>query len=127
MAAVMDGLGALSQDLSMKPWAYNNQSLRMPSEIIPERPPGRGNQRLTFYHLDIYLIARNTCASHGSRFPELLFIYLSLLSGGRHAALKPAKKIKAQKWNQLCDYDSPSHRSLWVGRAITWAGFASRC
>lgn len=92
MAAVMDGLGALSQDLSMKPWAYNNRSFRMPSEIIPERPPGRGNQWLTFYHLNIYLIARNTCASHGSGFPELLFIYLSLLSGGRHAALKPAKK-----------------------------------
>ena len=57
MAAVTDGLGALYQDLSVKPSAYHNQSLRMPSEIIPERPPRRGNQRLTFYHLDIYLIA----------------------------------------------------------------------
>lgn len=94
MDAVMDGLWALSQDLSMKPLAYNNHSLRMPSEIIPESRPGRGNQRLLFYHLNIYLIARNTCASHGSRFQELLFIYSSLLSGGRHPALKPAKKSR---------------------------------
>lgn len=71
----------------------------MPSEIIPESRPGRGNQRLTFYHLNIYLIARNTCASHGSRSPELLLVYPSLLSGGRHAAL--------QQWNQLCDYTLP--------------------